>query len=97
MDIYYSANLFPLLPLISAFICPIFVAEHLCNVGQFDIWLRKYKTCKVLLNSIRPCGEGGKTMRGTYLSIKGSGKKAFQLKKNRRNILDFISICILVQ
>ena len=41
MDIYYSPNLFPLLPLISAFICPIFVAEHLCNVRQFDILAQK--------------------------------------------------------
>ena len=60
MDIYYSPNLFPLLPLISAFICPIFVAEHLCNVGQFDILAQKIQNLQSFIKFLSEPGEGGK-------------------------------------
>ena len=58
--IYFLVNLLTLLCLI-----PFYLSEHLCNVGQFDIWLQTHKTCTVGTFSTE---DSPRERRGTILS-----------------------------
>ena len=73
--IYFLVNLLTLLCLI-----PFYLSEHLCNVGQFDIWLQTHKTCTVGTFSTE---DSPRERRGTILSWWRSSSISFWNKVSR--------------